>query len=53
MAYANWLMLGYSPLMDWWPVAVPIYGKLGDLYGRRRLMLSLPYSGIVAMEAST
>jgi len=20
--YANWLMLGYSPLMDWWPVAV-------------------------------
>ncbi|ROM94562.1 DHA2 family efflux MFS transporter permease subunit [Pseudomonas brassicacearum] len=22
VAYANWLMLGYSPLMDWWPVAV-------------------------------
>ncbi|WP_248805565.1 DHA2 family efflux MFS transporter permease subunit [Pseudomonas sp. MWU13-2100] len=20
--YANWLMLGYSPLMDWWPVAL-------------------------------
>jgi EmrB/QacA subfamily drug resistance transporter len=19
--YANWLMVGYSPLMDWWPVA--------------------------------
>jgi len=21
VVYANWLMLGYSPLMDWWPVA--------------------------------
>lgn len=22
VVYANWLMVGYSPLMDWWPVAV-------------------------------
>ena len=22
VVYANWLMLGYSPLMDWWPVAL-------------------------------
>lgn len=22
VAYANWLMVGYSPLMDWWPVSV-------------------------------
>jgi len=31
-----WVISGYMVAMT---VAVPIYGKLGDLYGRRRLML--------------
>ncbi|WP_290447561.1 MDR family MFS transporter [Pseudomonas sp. 21LCFQ02] len=32
-----WVISGYLVAMT---VAVPIYGKLGDLYGRRRLMLT-------------
>ena len=35
-----WVISGYMVAMT---VAVPIYGKLGDLYGRRRLMLFLPW----------
>lgn len=31
-----WVIAGYMVAMT---VAVPIYGKLGDLYGRRKLML--------------
>ena len=31
-----WVISGYMVAMT---VAVPIYGKLGDLYGRRKLML--------------
>lgn len=31
-----WVISGYMVAMT---VAVPIYGKLGDLYGRRPLML--------------
>ena len=31
-----WVISGYMVAMT---VSMPIYGKLGDLYGRRRLML--------------
>ncbi|WP_288754686.1 MFS transporter, partial [uncultured Pseudomonas sp.] len=32
-----WVISGYMVAMT---VAVPIYGKLGDLYGRRRMILT-------------
>jgi DHA2 family multidrug resistance protein len=31
VVYGNWRMLGYSPLMDWWPVAVAGFLQGGGL----------------------